>query len=81
MKDFKKLLNWQQGMKVAGNIYAIILNLTVEEKPGMHVMIIRSATAIPANGRTKIVILIEEVLDMITSEQKMLTKFIEKVGG
>jgi hypothetical protein len=81
MKDFKKLLNWQQGMKVAGNIYAIMLNLTVEEKPGMHVKIIRSATAIPAKGRTKIVIFIEEVLDMITPEQKMLTKFIEKVGG
>jgi len=48
MKDFKKLLNWQQGMKIVGKIYTIIPNLAVEEKPGIQVKIRRSATAIPA---------------------------------
>jgi four helix bundle protein len=49
MRDFKKLLIWQQGMIIVDKVYDIILYLPVEEKFGMRSQITRSATAIPAN--------------------------------
>ncbi len=49
MRDFKKLLIWQQGMIIVDKVYDIIPFLPVEEKFGMRSQITRSATAIPAN--------------------------------
>ncbi len=49
MRDFKKLLIWQQGMVIVDKVYDIIPYLPVEEKFGMRSQITRSATAIPAN--------------------------------
>ncbi len=49
MRDFKKLLIWQQGMIIVDKVYDIIPYLPVEEKFGMRSQMTRSATAIPAN--------------------------------
>lgn len=117
MRDFKKLLIWQQGMVIVDKVYDIIPYLPVEEKFGMRSQMTRSATAIPANiaeGSAKrsekdyirfveisfgsafelethlLIVqkrnwvadkMIVELLEVIKTEQKMLAKFIEKVGS
>jgi four helix bundle protein len=117
MRDFKKLLIWQQGMIIVDKVYDIIPYLPVEEKFGMRSQMTRSATAIPANiaeGSAKrsekdyirfveisfgsafelethlLIVqkrkwvddkMIVELLDNIKTEQKMLAKFIDKVGS
>ncbi len=117
MRDFKKLLIWQQGMIIVDKVYDIIHYLPVEEKFGMRSQMTRSATAIPANiaeGSAKrsekdyvryveisfgsafelethlLIVqkrkwveakMIVELLDVIKTEQKMLAKFIDKVGS
>lgn len=117
MRDFKKLLIWQQGMIIVDKVYDIIPYLPVEEKFGMRSQMTRSATAIPANiaeGSAKrsekdykryveislasafelethsLVVqkrkwvdekMIVELLAIIKTEQKMLTKFIDKLGS
>lgn len=117
MRDFKKLLIWQQGMSIVDKVYDIIPYLPVEEKFGMRSQMTRSATAIPANiaeGSAKrsekdyirfveisfgsafelethlLIVqkrkwvnekIIVELLGMIKIEQKMLAKFIDKVGS
>ncbi len=117
MRDFKKLLIWQQGMEIVDKVYEVVSFLPIEEKYGIRSQMTRSATAIPANiaeGSAKrsekdyiryveisfgsafelethsLVVqrrrwveekVILELLDMIKTEQKMLAKFIEKVGS
>lgn len=117
MRDFKKLLIWQQGMVIVDKVYDIIPYLPVEEKFEMRSQMTRSATAIPANiaeGSAKrsekdyvryveiwfgsafeletylLIVqkrkwvaekMIVELLEVIKTEQKMLAKFIEKVGS
>lgn len=117
MRDFKKLLIWQQGMEIVDKVYEVVSFLPIEEKYGIRSQMTRSATAIPANiaeGSAKrsekdyrryveissgsafelethsLVVqrrkwveekVILELLEMIKTEQKMLAKFIEKVGS
>jgi four helix bundle protein len=117
MKDFKKLLIWQQGMIIVDKVYSLVPYLPVEEKFGLRSQITRSATSIPANiaeGSAKrsekdyirfveisfgsafelethlLIVqrrkwvdekMIIELLSDIKTEQKMLAKFIDKVGS
>lgn len=79
MKDFKKLLIWQHGMVIVDKVYDIVAYLPVEEKFGMRSQMTRSATVQKrkwVDNKT-----IDELLDVVKVEQKMLAKFIDKVGG
>jgi four helix bundle protein len=49
MKDFKKLMVWQQGMEIVNEVYNLISLLPPEEKYGMRSQIIRSAISLPVN--------------------------------
>jgi hypothetical protein len=79
MRDFKKLLIWLQGMVIVDTVYDIIPFLPVEEKFGTRSQMTRSAMAIPACiDEEKMIV---ELFEMIKTEQKMLAKFIDKVGS
>lgn len=49
MRNFRELIIWQEGMKLAQFIYKIANHLPTEEKYGLKSQICRAAVSIPSN--------------------------------
>ena len=49
MRDFKKLLIWQNGMTIVNEVYTAATLLPNEERYGMRAQITRCAVSIPTN--------------------------------
>jgi four helix bundle protein len=49
MKDFKKLLIWQRGMRIVSEVYKASSYFPADEKYGMRSQTTRCAVSIPSN--------------------------------
>jgi four helix bundle protein len=117
MKNFKKLLVWQKGMKIVELTYQMTDDFPESERYSLSYQCRKSAVSIPSNIaegssrksnkdnhrlaeiaygssfelETQILVaqfrkysspmLIEELLDEIDQEQKMLTKYLKQLDG
>jgi four helix bundle protein len=115
MKDFKRLLIWQEGMEIVKKVYEAVRFLPEEERFGLRVQMTKCAVSIPSNiaeGSAKrsqkdyfrfveialassfeletqtLVVqsqnwappeMIEDLLLRIEKEQRMISKFLEKL--
>jgi four helix bundle protein len=115
MKDFKKLLIWQKGMKIVSEVYRASSYFPDDEKYGMRSQTTRCAVSIPSNVaegsakrsskeykyyietslasafelETHLLIIkeqkwfpektVNDLLEMIIEEQRMLNAFINKL--
>jgi four helix bundle protein len=115
MRDFKKLLIWQNGMDIVDKAYDVLPSLPLEEKFGLKVQLAKCAVSIHSNIaegsakrsekdylryieislgssfelETQLIVVrkrkwpmeqkIDELLDLVHREQKMISKFIDKL--